>query len=178
MVASSADLVTSLYASILDRAPDPGGFAFWVQALDSGTPLQQVRDGFAYSAESTARVEALSAAANANLTGAQVVGYDAQLASGSSFAQVRATFSSDRITSFYNDILGRSPGATGLAFWQGQLAAGASFQDVQNGIAYSQEATNRVQAPGSQPGDPAVRGGGRQLRDAACRRPELRPDDG
>ncbi len=143
---SSADLVTNLYAAILDRAPEPTGFVFWVQALDAGTPLQQVRNGFAYSPESTDRIEALSAAANAKLTDGQVVIYEDELASGSSFAQVRANFGTDRITSLYNDVLGRSPEAAGLAFWQGQLASGASFQDMQNGIAYSQEATNRVQA--------------------------------
>ena len=145
-MASNADLVISLYATILNRAPEPAGLAFWISALDAGMSLQQVRNGFAYSPESTLRIRALSAAANASLTDAQIVSYEDELASGSSFAQMRANFGTDRITSLYNDVLGRPPEAAGLAFWQGQLAGGASFQYVQNGIAYSQEATNRVQA--------------------------------
>ena len=33
--ASNADLITAMYANVLDRAPDAGGFAHWKNALDS-----------------------------------------------------------------------------------------------------------------------------------------------
>ena len=143
---SSADQVTSLYATILGRTPDPAGFSFWMQALDGGFPLQQVRDGFAYSPEATNDIEALAAAANTGLTGAGIAGYEDQLSGGSSFDQVRASFDDDHVVALYQDVLGRAPEAAGLGYWEGRLAEGASIQDVQNGIAYSQEATVRVQA--------------------------------
>ncbi|WP_137171905.1 DUF4214 domain-containing protein [Massilia sp. HP4] len=35
--ASNADIITAIYANVLDRAPDAGGFAHWKNALDSKT---------------------------------------------------------------------------------------------------------------------------------------------
>jgi len=32
---SNADIITAIYANVLDRAPDAGGFAHWKNALDS-----------------------------------------------------------------------------------------------------------------------------------------------
>lgn len=143
---SSADQVTSLYATILNRAPDPAGLAYWTQALDGGFSSQQVQNGFAYSPEARYDVGVAAVAAKTFLTDAAIIGYEGQLADGSSLAQVQINIRNNHVVALYKDILNRAPDAAGLSYWQGQLAQGASIQDMQNGIAYSQEAHNRVQA--------------------------------
>ena len=45
-------VVTGLYETLLDREPDPGGLAYWVNLLDSGTlTLAQVQNDFVTSQE-------------------------------------------------------------------------------------------------------------------------------
>ena len=46
-----AGQVYRLYEATLDRAPDPEGLANWVNALDTGTSLQSVANGFVGSTE-------------------------------------------------------------------------------------------------------------------------------
>ena len=46
---------TMLYSGTLRRAPDPGGFAFWVQQLDAGASRESVIDTFIRSGEYRAR---------------------------------------------------------------------------------------------------------------------------
>lgn len=48
------DFVTSLYNNVLHRAPDPGGFAYWIDALHNGTDRAVVLNGFSESAENQA----------------------------------------------------------------------------------------------------------------------------
>jgi|GEM_PF-3456343 len=48
---TNAQFVTQLYANVLDRAPDPGGFATWTGALTGGMSRSQVVQGFAQSRE-------------------------------------------------------------------------------------------------------------------------------
>lgn len=43
--------VIRLYRAVLGRAPDAGGFAFWVRARDRGVSLDNVADGFVQSSE-------------------------------------------------------------------------------------------------------------------------------
>jgi hypothetical protein len=43
--------VARLYYGLLDRAPDPGGLAFWTNDLENGASLSQVTQGFLGSAE-------------------------------------------------------------------------------------------------------------------------------
>ncbi|WP_082219650.1 Ig-like domain-containing protein [Massilia sp. NR 4-1] len=43
--------LTTLYQAIFERAPDEGGFAFWLQAMQNGVSLEQVADGFLHSVE-------------------------------------------------------------------------------------------------------------------------------
>jgi hypothetical protein len=50
-----ADFVTLLYRNVLDRDPDPAGFAGWVAALDGGTSRAVVVAGFSQSTEFTGR---------------------------------------------------------------------------------------------------------------------------
>jgi len=52
-----AEIVTAFYANVLDRAPDPDGFSFWLHALDSGmADAASVLTGFSESAENQAQL--------------------------------------------------------------------------------------------------------------------------
>ena len=48
---SNAELVTLLYDNVLHRAPDTGGFNYWMNELDHGTSREQVLIGFSESIE-------------------------------------------------------------------------------------------------------------------------------
>jgi serralysin len=55
--ATNADIVTLLYANVLDRAPDAEGFAYWKQALDSKTiTVADMLVGFSESPENQVKV--------------------------------------------------------------------------------------------------------------------------
>jgi hypothetical protein len=58
--ASHTDIVTRLYQNVLDRAPDPGGLAFWVGDLERGAiDVAGVLAAFSESAENQAAVAGL-----------------------------------------------------------------------------------------------------------------------
>ncbi len=97
-LASSAEATTDvlpivcLYEGFFDRAPDPGGFNFWVNQLRSGDlTLNQIAVDFAAAPEFAQRY------------GAEVT-------------------PTEFVTALYADVLGRAPDPAGLAFWVGQLA--------------------------------------------------------
>ena len=48
---TDSQFVTQLYANVLDRAPDSGGFAYWTSQVVNGESREQVLGGFAFSAE-------------------------------------------------------------------------------------------------------------------------------
>lgn len=48
---SNGTFVTALYNNVLDRAPEPEGYNFWVNALASGTSRADVLVGFSESPE-------------------------------------------------------------------------------------------------------------------------------
>lgn len=55
--ATNADIITLLYANVLDRAPDAAGFAYWLDALDSRkATVADMLVGFSESTENQARV--------------------------------------------------------------------------------------------------------------------------
>jgi hypothetical protein len=45
------DFVTSLYRKLLNRSPDPGGYANWISRLQSGGSPQEVANGLLNSEE-------------------------------------------------------------------------------------------------------------------------------
>ncbi|WP_445228845.1 DUF4214 domain-containing protein [Duganella rhizosphaerae] len=51
---SDHDFATNLYKNILHRAPDPGGFEFWLNVLHNGVDRADVLNGFSESAENQA----------------------------------------------------------------------------------------------------------------------------
>src|SRR5580704_13355428 len=97
--ANNTDLITEIYIGYYNRAPDPVGMTFWLNALASGETLTQVANQFANSSESTAIYPFLS---NPNL------------ANASSF-----------VTQVYNNLLNRAPDGAGLQFWSQELQSGA-----------------------------------------------------
>src|ERR1700684_2351080 len=82
-----------------NRAPDPAGLQFWLNALADGETLTQVANQFANSFESLALYPYLSLS---NVVNA-------------------GTF----VTQVYNNILNCAPDAPGLAFWTNQLTSGS-----------------------------------------------------
>jgi hypothetical protein len=58
---SNADTLTRLYRNVLHRAPDEGGYAFWLKNLDGGTRLQVVLSEFSEGPENRAQVAAATA---------------------------------------------------------------------------------------------------------------------
>jgi len=55
--ASNADIITAIYANVLDRAPDAGGFAHWKNALDSkALDVSDLLVAFSESTENQLRV--------------------------------------------------------------------------------------------------------------------------
>ena len=97
--ANNTDFVTELYIGYYNRAPDPAGMNFWLNALAAGATLTQVANSFANSSESTAIYPFLSVP---NLVNA-------------------STF----VTQVYNNILNRAPDAAGLTFWTNTLTSGS-----------------------------------------------------
>lgn len=57
---SNHDYVYDLYKAYLYREPDPGGWAAWEAALNSGSSRTDVRNGFAWSAEFQLKVKGIS----------------------------------------------------------------------------------------------------------------------
>jgi len=106
-----ASEIERLYQTLLDRAPDPDGAAFWINQLQAGTPLVDIASDFLQSAEYQGK-------------------FGATAGNPTSF-----------VTQLYESGLGRSPDPGGLAFWVGQLTSGQmSEAQVAIGISQSNEA--------------------------------------
>ncbi len=113
-------LVTHYYRSILRRAPDAGGKAFW--------------QGEA------ARVQALGASVNEVWFA---------MAGSFYFSAEYLAFGRDDtgfITDLYNTFFNRAPDAGGLAFWQGQLSGGMPREVALVAFMFSTEFSNFTQA--------------------------------
>lgn len=59
VASTNAEFVTRLYSNILDRAPDAGGFDYWLTALNNGYARADVLANFSESAENADAVAAL-----------------------------------------------------------------------------------------------------------------------
>lgn len=113
--AAEKSLVSHYYRSVLRRAPDAGGKAFW-------------------ESEAT-RVTGLGADVNE-------VWYS--MATAFYFSSEYASFGRDDagfVTDLYNTFFNRAPDAGGLSYWTGQLAQGLPRQIVLVGFMFSPEFT-------------------------------------
>ena len=115
-VSPATELITHYYTSILGRAPDPTGLAFWqgliAERQAAGVDVKPVfRD-----------------MANFFFNSPEYLGNN--------------TSDTQFITDLYRTFFQREPDADGLTFWQGELAAGKSRNDVMADFLYSQEFTD------------------------------------
>lgn len=55
---SDGDFITQIYSNVLGRAPDAGGYAYWIGVLSSGSSRQQVLASFSESDENVNNVAA------------------------------------------------------------------------------------------------------------------------
>ncbi len=113
--------VTLLYQNVLDRAPDAGGLAGWVAALNDGQSRAQVVLGFSQSAEF---INATNAAAT-----------DFTLARDPAFWQ-------GDVFRLYQATLGREPDIGGFKGWAMNLANGTPFLTAVAGFVNSPEFQN------------------------------------
>jgi hypothetical protein len=122
--ASSNDPISGLYQSVLGRAPDAGGLAYWKQQLANGVPLATIQQQLQASPE-------------------------AQQKTATTTNTATQTTAADPITGLYKSVLGREPDAGGKAYWQSQLNSGKSLQAIQAEMQASPEgmARKQTQAP-------------------------------
>ncbi len=132
--------VVGLYRDVLERAPDPSGFAFWVPQLDGGLlGRAQVATAFWESAEHRGLQvdlfyrELFGRAAdpvgratwlNALLTGLSEIELVTILVSSPEYTAAHLTAASF-VNGLYDDLLGRAADAAGAATWTQILASGA-----------------------------------------------------
>lgn len=91
---TTTDKITELYVATLDRAPDKGGLAYWVNEVTSGKQtIAQVAASFYSQPEVQAKYPA-------------------------------GTTNESFVIAVYNNAFGRAPDTAGLNFWVGELNAG------------------------------------------------------
>jgi hypothetical protein len=163
----TAEDVARLYLAALDRPPDLSGLEGWTALIDgSNVPLSAVATDFTASPEFIQDYGSLTNAAYVQRLYLNVLGrqpdpaglqdWVAQLAAGATRGSVllgfsqSAEFESDNVSTIgdtnnaeayrlYTAALNRTPDVPGLAYWSGQLAAGASPTEVAQDFVNSQE---------------------------------------
>jgi hypothetical protein len=147
--------VSAVYQDVLDRAPDANGLAYWVQSLDQGTAVSSVAEAIAHSDEyyanfvirpdylkllgrsaDDAGVGHWTAQMDAGATDQQL---EADLVSSSEFYQNAGGTNISWIDAVYKLLLGRQADKSGETYWNGQLAAHQTLNQVAQRIASSQE---------------------------------------
>lgn len=156
---ANQEYVQAVYQDVLGRAADPGGLTYWTRNLDAGVAIDSVAASIAHSDEYYANF--VIRPAYANLLGrtaddAGVAYWTAQMDAGVTDQMLEADLVSSGGTSgeFYMDaggtntlwidaiyklLLGRTADTNGESYWNGQLAAGQSLNQVAQRIASSQE---------------------------------------
>jgi hypothetical protein len=154
----TASYVTTLYGSILNRAPDVNGFNYWIQYLQAGGSQTQVSQAFWESLEHR-QIQVQQYYQYYLGRPADPVGlnyWGARFLSGASETDIQSailasgeyqTYHSDS-TSFlnglYGAVLGRAADAAGLAAWTQALANGMARDQVARAFLTSGEAYQRT----------------------------------
>lgn len=148
------DVVTGLYQSLLNRAPDSGGLAAWVGALQNGATIEQVTAAIAGSPEffkdaGGTNADFLTALyrdiLNRAPDSAGFTAWQNALAGGLSRSAVAAAFlgseeyQRDLVSSYYQEFLGRNPDPEGWSAWVQAMQAGLTDQSVLAAILGSAE---------------------------------------
>ena len=153
--AVGASFITNLYETLLNRAPDIAGLAYWGQQLASGNlTTTQVAADFINSTEYPTRlVENLyTTLLHRPADPGGLRGWVDYLDGGGDIAVVRISFLSSNeyysvhgltaqtvVAAWYQDIFGRAVDASGLAAWSGQLLSGAPRSQVVTALYFAPE---------------------------------------
>jgi hypothetical protein len=154
------DAIGSDYDTLLGRSPDPGGWQAFLQALRNGATPQDVEASVMGSDEFFARVGG-DPVRFLNAVYGRVLNRSADEQGLASFGpltgsvagrtqivqQIEASPEAAQlaVTTIYQDTLGRTPDAAGLAYWAGQLERGVSQTTVLAGVLGSDEFFARMQ---------------------------------
>lgn len=164
---SDSAFVTLLYDNVLHRAPDAGGYAYWMNELAHGVNREQALIGFSESTENKVALMAFDMDGNMGKDyrlyqaafdrKPDVSGLDYwyhQLNSGVTLQQVASGFinsaefkalygsnptNAEFVTLLYNNVLHRAPDTTGYNDWMNGLAQGMSRADMLIGFSESLE---------------------------------------
>ncbi len=138
--------VCHLYFDALGRAPESGGFTYWVNKLNGGTSRATMAKSYLTQPESLRKVanRAYVLYLGRNGTSTELSGWAtklanktattqdiriAVLASGEYYAKVGGT-NDAYIRQMFFDVFRRNVDSSGLAYWTGQLAAGKTRTNV------------------------------------------------
>ena len=164
---SNSEFVTLLYDNVLHRAPDAGGYSYWMEQLSSGMTRENVLIGFSESVENKVALMAFSMDGNMGKDyrlyqaafdrQPDVSGLDYwyhQMNSGVTLEQVASGFinstefkalygnnpsNAEFVTLLYDNVLHRAPDTGGFNFWMNDLDHGTSREQVLIGFSESLE---------------------------------------
>ena len=164
---SDAEFVTLLYDNVLHRAPDTGGFNYWMNELSHGVSREQALIGFSESSENKVALMAFDMDGNMGKDyrlyqaafdrKPDVSGLDYwyhQMNSGVTLQQVASGFitsaefkalygsnpsNAEFVTLLYDNVLHRAPDTGGLNYWTNELDHGTSQENVLIGFSESLE---------------------------------------
>jgi hypothetical protein len=151
--------ITSVYADLFNRVPDPGGLATWTTALKCGTPRVAVANAITYSSEYRSKLIAGSYVRYLRRSpdpgglrtwlGAMSRGWTISqmesgfIASPEYYAKAGSTHAG-WVRKLYADVLRRSATPTEVAGWTAHLRAGTGRSQVAMGFLLSSERLNTV----------------------------------
>jgi hypothetical protein len=152
----NASFLTEVYQSVLSRAVDPAGDAYWTNLMNNGTTRVMVSLGIVDSLEShTDTIEGFYTRLLHRSADSQGLNHFLDLyAAGQTDAQIEASiYGSDEyfqmrggsattgfLAALYQDALNRNPDSQGEAYFEAQLSAGQSRTEVANMLLGSLEA--------------------------------------
>lgn len=157
---TTAGFVTGMYQNVLDRAPDPAGFQFWVGQLNASASRKAVANSFWKSDERHGQflADAYQIYLRRSPEAFGLSTWLTTMRSGLDDNQLIQAFVSsaeyqtlhradgDFIQSLYTDLLGRDSDPVGLAGWKASLQQGMSRAVVATGFMRSTEfATLQIQ---------------------------------
>lgn len=137
------DDVKQLYQQQLGREADAGGLEYFTQQMNNGWSVNDVVNAMQNSAEAQSRP-----AATPSYEPAPSYTPPAQTAPTQ---QQQPSFD---LNSLYKDLLGREADASGMSYWQQQIAGGADQNAVRNAIMNSAEYKARNPAAPLKPSSP------------------------
>ncbi len=141
--------VNQIYQDVLDRDADYRGLRTWVQELENGANLQDIRREIVRSNEATQRIDEIyREMLNRRADSRGIRTWKQVLFDGGNLRDVRQGIAKSReadqaINQIYRQILGRDVDRNGLRTWKQELANGATLSDIRREIENSQEARNR-----------------------------------